>query len=131
MKITIDASTDEGLAALQALSTIIDNSEEEVETDFDPQFDPEGIMRLAGYGNQLISVDDVAEEEVDDTLNHDTNKVNDGDSDGRGYSYADDAYNLFGNARQKLRYVPARSGDNALQEKSFSNYFTEVQQKNG
>ena len=132
MRITIDASTDEGLQALQALSNLIDNSEPECD-DEEIQFDPEGIMRLAGYG-MIPSSDietDVSEEETDETLNHDINKVNDGDSDGRGYKYGDDTYNLFGNENQKLRYVPARSGDNALSEKKFSDYFAEAQNKNG
>ena len=130
MKITIDANTEEGKLALQDLADL-STGEEETEAEFEPMFDSAGIMKLAGYGNQMSVVDGVSEEENDETPNQDINKVNDGDSDGRGYEYGDDAYNLFGNAKQKLRYVPAISGDNALQEKSFSNYFLEAQKKNG
>ena len=73
-------------------------------------YDVENILKLAG-----IKKDKPAPK-----------KVADSDNDGKGYKYASGIYNMFGDEKQKLRYVPARSGDNPLREgKSFKDYLNE------
>lgn len=81
------------------------------------EYDTKEILKLAG----------IKDEQDEDNLTPESKKVADSDNDGKGYKYCSDTYNIFGAEKQKLRYVPARSGDNPLIEgKSFKDYLEEI-----
>lgn len=81
-------------------------------------YDTAEILKLAG----------IKDEQDTDELTKEEEKVSDSDNDGKGYKYCSDAYTIFGGEKQKVHYVPARSGDNALAEgKSFKDYLKETE----
>lgn len=81
------------------------------------EYNTKEIAKLAG----------LKDEQDNEPLKTEDEKVADSDNDGKGYKYCSDAYNIFGGENQKVRYVPARSGDNPLSEgKSFKDYLDEA-----
>lgn len=81
--------------------------------------------------NSVIYQDNI----IDDDIEEGSEKpVQDGDNDGKGYTYDADVYNMFGDENQQMKYVPARFADNPLKDpvvehKSLFDYLNDIDNK--
>lgn len=92
-------------------------------------YDLKNLKKLSGLNESVKDKDFILDE-----VEEDSEPVQDGDNDAKGYQYDADVYNMFGDEDQKMKYVPARYADNPLRDpvvenKSLFDYIREIEER--